>query len=53
MQGCAYYKYYLKNKIFIFKNKFHPYKRKKIIDEKLFKFKCIIKKNIVIKRLSK
>jgi len=48
MQGCTYYKYYLKIIFFIFKNKIHLYKRlKKIINEsekKTLKFKCITKK---------
>jgi len=46
MQGYMCNKYYLKI-FFYLKNKFHPYTRlKKIIDklEKLFKFKCIVKK---------
>jgi hypothetical protein len=34
MQDCIYYKYYLKIKFFIFKNKVHLYKRlKKNINE--------------------
>ena len=32
IQDYTYYKYYLKIKFFIFKNKVHPYK-KKIMDE--------------------
>jgi hypothetical protein len=51
MQGCTYKKYYLKINFFIFKNKFHPYKRlKKNLDKskKLFKYKYITNKIIVI-----
>jgi len=30
IQDYTYYKYYLKIKFFIFKNKVHPYKKKKL-----------------------
>ena len=47
MQGCTCYKYYLKIKVFILKNKVNLYKNK-IIDKlkKHFsKIKCTTKKN--------